>query len=499
MSLPLLLSTKPLSSPALGETSDSSSFYNESDVQSSRLTTPDSDEDRDEPLKSVREAPSTDGIRLRSGKGARDVGSAVVGERSPHLTDITLEQLRAANTKGKAWVAIRGKVYNLTKFAARHPGGADIILMGAGKDVTALFEISHTVKEEKTLSKFLVGRLVGQDVPAFPVPDNFSTTLKARVAAYFKAQGIDPKYSPFSFVRYAITVALMIGIMGYLQWSSMVISSTSAFFGVAVLYGFLQVEVAVSFVHDASHGSISHNPAVWKGLLAFHDLLIGASSVLWTYQHVVSHHSFYKLQHFYAPFIYVLLGTSVRLMDPIRAYVEKKRGPVTVNPFTWDQHVVFWGGKAFFFATRLVLPFYLAPGLSLWKVLAAYIISDFTFSFTFGLISQASHVTDNAVFPTINPETGNLDIDWMRLQIEAAQDYSHGSIITTFLVGALNYQAVHHLFPQVAQPYVPEIAPIVVQTAKEFGVKYVIRDNMWDAIGGHLGLLKLMSEPPHDL
>lgn len=70
-------------------------------------------------------------------------------------------------------------MYNLTKFAARHPGGRAIILMGAGKDVTPLFETSHGPAEERTLNKFLVGTLVGKDVPAFPAPDEFSRTLKA--------------------------------------------------------------------------------------------------------------------------------------------------------------------------------------------------------------------------------------------------------------------------------------------------------------------------------
>lgn len=71
------------------------------------------------------------------------------------------------------------QVYNLTKFAARHPGGSVIILLGAGKDVTPLFETNHTEKEERMLSKFLVGTLVGKDVPQFPVADEFSRTLKA--------------------------------------------------------------------------------------------------------------------------------------------------------------------------------------------------------------------------------------------------------------------------------------------------------------------------------
>lgn len=43
-----------------------------------------------------------------------------------------------------------------------------------------------------------------------------------------------------------------------------------------------------------------------------------------------------------------------------------------------------------------------------------------------------------------------MPIDWTQMQIETTQDYGHDSLITTLLTGSLNYQAVHHIFPQVS-------------------------------------------------
>lgn len=100
-----------------------------------------------------------------------------------------------------------------------------------------------------------------------------------RVAAHFAEQGIDFKHSPSSFTRYAITIALLV-VVYTLQWVPEGNSSTT-FWVAAVLYGFLQVEVAVSFVHDGSHGSVGHNPAVWTALASCHDFINGTSSVLW--------------------------------------------------------------------------------------------------------------------------------------------------------------------------------------------------------------------------
>lgn len=95
--------------------------------------------------------------------------------------------------------------------------------------------------------------------------------------------------------------------------------------------------------------------------------------------------------------------------------------------------------QAFFVLSRILLPFYISPGVSPLKVLGAFMVSDAVFSFTFGLISQvrcrpdapaaschskltcdlpaqASHAVDCVEWPTVDPATGNIEQDWMRLQ-----------------------------------------------------------------------------------
>ncbi|KAK7966270.1 L-lactate dehydrogenase (cytochrome) [Apiospora aurea] len=42
------------------------------------------------------------------------------------------------------WMVVNGKVYDLTKFAPEHPGGADIIYAWAGKDASAIYNEFHT-------------------------------------------------------------------------------------------------------------------------------------------------------------------------------------------------------------------------------------------------------------------------------------------------------------------------------------------------------------------
>ncbi|KHN95975.1 Cytochrome b5 [Metarhizium album ARSEF 1941] len=64
--------------------------------------------------------------------------------------------------KGKdAWMALNGKVYNVTPYAKFHPGGVEELMKGAARDGTKLFgEIHPWVNYETMLAACLVGLLV---------------------------------------------------------------------------------------------------------------------------------------------------------------------------------------------------------------------------------------------------------------------------------------------------------------------------------------------------
>lgn len=69
----------------------------------------------------------------------------------PCIRYISMKELAAANTDRLAWVAVRGSVYDLTKFFKRHPGGTTILRAAFGKDVTGVFETSHDDSAMKVL------------------------------------------------------------------------------------------------------------------------------------------------------------------------------------------------------------------------------------------------------------------------------------------------------------------------------------------------------------
>jgi cytochrome b involved in lipid metabolism len=72
-------------------------------------------------------------------------------------------QLAAHTSPKSLWVSYKGHVYDLTEFAPDHPGGDDLVLDYAGKDVEEIMEDpvshSHSTSAFDILREHLVGRL----------------------------------------------------------------------------------------------------------------------------------------------------------------------------------------------------------------------------------------------------------------------------------------------------------------------------------------------------
>ena len=74
--------------------------------------------------------------------------------------NFTMEEVAKHHKENDAWIAIRGKVYDITEWIPLHPGGL-VIMKGVGKDATQLFERAHPNLElpRKILKKYLIGKL----------------------------------------------------------------------------------------------------------------------------------------------------------------------------------------------------------------------------------------------------------------------------------------------------------------------------------------------------
>ncbi|KAJ3949051.1 uncharacterized protein N0V96_000161 [Colletotrichum fioriniae] len=84
---------------------------------------------------------------------------------TPYLKVTPSMLKKMTGRKGKdAWMALGGRVYNITPYLPYHPAGEPELLRGAGRDATKLFgEIHPWVNYETMLSACLVGLLVDEE------------------------------------------------------------------------------------------------------------------------------------------------------------------------------------------------------------------------------------------------------------------------------------------------------------------------------------------------
>jgi linoleoyl-CoA desaturase len=73
-------------------------------------------------------------------------------------------------------------------------------------------------------------------------------------------------------------------------------------------------------------------------------------------------------------------------------------------------------------------------------------------------------------------------------------DYAPKSRIFSWLIGGLNYQVEHHLFPYISHVHYRDISKIVQEKAKKYGLPYHSNKSFASAVWLHIKMLKLLGE-----
>lgn len=440
----------------------------------------------------------------------------------------TWQELRKHNLESDCWLAVRGKVYNVTSWIAKHPGGVDTIVLNGGRDATQLFEAYHPTRVYSMLNQYYVGEIsANADNPDFPPMSNFYLTLKQKVENYF----IDNKLNPRPVNEMLARTLFLMSVVFAFHYLSIV--TTVTFFRVlcAAIVGFACALLSFMPVHEGSHASTSNSPLGWRLLGAVHDFVNGASFYTWLHQHFLGHHPFtnvttgdhvhdaldpdvytndpdirrikphqtwynrYTVQQYYVPMLYGLLGIKYRINDLMIMFVLKTNGHIWLTPPNTWHLTMFVLGKLVFLSYRIIIPAYY---FGLGSTLLAFVVADLVTSYVLAFVFQVNHVVSVAKWPTVDKQTGRVNMDWAELQLNTTMDYGHGSYWTTVLSGALNYQVVHHLFPYISQLHYPALALIVKQHCKEHGMPYHVQPNFWCALKEHIHYLAVMGHGHSD-
>ncbi|KAL2346462.1 hypothetical protein Fmac_000462 [Flemingia macrophylla] len=126
----------------------------------------------------------------------------------------TLSQVAQHKSNKDCWLVINGRVLDVTKFLAEHPGGEEVILEVSGKDATKDFDdIGHSKAAQNMVLKYQVGVLQGAIVKELDSKDAVEkeSNTKEMSAFVIKEDGRSKSLAFYDFVVPFLAAALYFG------------------------------------------------------------------------------------------------------------------------------------------------------------------------------------------------------------------------------------------------------------------------------------------------
>jgi linoleoyl-CoA desaturase len=350
-------------------------------------------------------------------------------------------------------------------------------------------------------------------VPKFSsVSKSFHVELKKRINQYFQQTG---KSSTGEGKIYTKAIILMACFA--LLYIHLVFFTPAAVWAITecVLLGGVVAAIGFNIMHDGAHGSFSKHKIV-NNIAAFTLNILGGNSFMWDMKHNVIHHAYtnidgvdddidiqpwmrmsstqpkyamHKYQHIYFWFLYSMLYVLWIFLLDYQKYFKKRIGVMPIKKMSAKDHVVFWSFKIVNLALFVGLPIY-TIGFTGWLV--GFLTFTIVAGLTISIVFQLAHTVEHTHFPVPNTQTNKLEDEWAIHQLKTTANFAPRSKVISWLVGGLNFQVEHHLFPKISHIHYPEISKIVKQACKEFNIPYIEYPKMYQAIASHVHFLKQM-------
>lgn len=346
----------------------------------------------------------------------------------------------------------------------------------------------------------------------FGASDGFQREVRREVDDYFARTGKPTRDCAAMYLKTAVVLAWFIA-----SYALLVFFAPTGWLAVplAISLGFSMAAVGFNVQHDGGHRAYSDRKWINRVMAASLDLL-GGSSYIWARKHNAIHHSytnvtghdddinvgffgrlsphqrrlwFHRLQHFYLWALYGILPIKWQYYDDFRELITGRIGEhVFPRPRGWDL-ATFVGGKLAFFSLALLIPLLLHPA---WQVIIFYAITAFVQGVTLSVVFQMAHCVEEAEFPMPASRTGRIESAWAAHQVETTVDFARDNRPLSWLVGGLNFQIEHHLFPHICHVHYAALAPLVESTCRRFGLRYRAHKSFRAGIASHYHWLRRM-------
>lgn len=346
------------------------------------------------------------------------------------------------------------------------------------------------------------------------IQPDFINELRGKVKEYFDTNKIS-KYGNANLVLKTIFMISLYMAPYFLMVTGVITSIPWILFSWMIM-GVGMAGVGMGIMHDANHGTYSKNSRI-NGILSKSLYFLGGFPPNWQYQHNTLHHGFtnieghdddiapigflrfsphkplYKIhryQYFYAWFFYGLMTLSwstVKDFNQLYKFKEDRTALPTNKSYSQILTVmIIW--KIIYYTIFLVIPL-LAISISWYWIVLSYCIMHFVSGLILGVIFQSAHVVTDVEFP-LPDENGNMENNWAIHQLLTTSDFAPKSRIFSWMIGGLNYQVEHHLFPNISHVHYRKISALVQKTAEKYGLPYHVQPNFFLALSSHAKMLK---------
>jgi linoleoyl-CoA desaturase len=350
-------------------------------------------------------------------------------------------------------------------------------------------------------------------IPKFSnVSNSFHTELKNRISQYFDSRGKALTGNFSLYLKAAILLVLLTILYTHLVFFT---PGTLMAIGECILLACVVSAIGFNVMHDGAHGSFSNSRLI-NHAAAFTLNILGGNSFMWNVKHNVVHHAYtnvdgidddidiqpwmrmsstqkkyklHKYQHLYFWFFYSLLYfTWIFVLDYVK-YFGSKVGSMPLKKMKLSDHFVFWIFKLINAFIFVAIPIY-RLGFVDWLI--GFVIFTAIAGFVLSIVFQLAHTVEHTAFPVPNSETGKMEDEWAIHQIKTTANFATKNKVVCWLVGGLNFQIEHHLFPKISHVHYPAMSHIIRQACLEYGIPYLEYPRVRLAVASHVAFLRKM-------
>lgn len=339
----------------------------------------------------------------------------------------------------------------------------------------------------------------------------FSKSLKNNVNLYFKNNKQKKTGTPKLFLKSSILITTfcviyILLLTNLMHWSVNIL--------LCLLFGVNLAAIGFNIMHDAGHNSFSSDKNL-NHILSYSLNLLGGNIYFWKLKHNIAHHTFtnieghdhdievkfmrihpdqtlknhHRYQTVYFPILYGVSYLAWIFYQDYEKYFSQRLGKDSDKfNFPTKEKRIFWISKILHFTLFLIFPI-ICVGIV--PTLIGLTIAGIVCGFCLATVFQLAHVVEGTEFKTIGEN--KVEQDWMIHQIQSTSNFATSNKFLTWILGGLNFQVEHHLFPKISHVHYPALNQIVKMTCKEFNISYNEHRTIRDSLKSHLKMIHEMS------